>query len=160
VTPGRPFTGFMVHVESHVGSEGIPDERQFEKWVRAALQGRRSKRRQVNIQLFDPVQARQINKTFTGKDYATNVLSFPYEPLPGEKTAVLGDIVLCPSVVATEAKEQGKKLRDHFAHLTVHGVLHLLGFDHQDEGEATRMEDQERLVLATFGIPDPYETHT
>jgi probable rRNA maturation factor len=150
----------MVHVESHVGSEGIPDERQFEKWVRAALQGRRSKRRQVNIQLFDPVQARQINKTFTGKDYATNVLSFPYEPLPGEKTAVLGDIVLCPSVVATEAKEQGKKLRDHFAHLTVHGVLHLLGFDHKDEGEATRMEDQERLVLATFGIPDPYETHT
>jgi probable rRNA maturation factor len=158
VTPGRPFTGFMVHVESHVGSEGIPDERQFEKWVRVALQGRRSKRRQVNIQLFDPVQARQINKTFTGKDYATNVLSFPYEPLPGEKTAVLGDIVLCPSVVATEAKEQGKKLRDHFAHLTVHGVLHLLGFDHKDEGEATRMEDQERLVLATFGIPDPYET--
>ena len=150
----------MVHVESHVGSEGIPDERQFEKWVRAALQGRRSKRRQVNIQLFDPVQARQINKTFTGKDYATNVLSFPYEPLPGEKTAVLGDIVLCPSVVATEAKEQGKKLRDHFAHLTVHGVLHLLGFDHKDEGEATRMEDQERLVLATFGIPDPYETNT
>ena len=160
MTPGRPFTGFMVHVESHVGSEGIPDERQFEKWVRAALQGRRSKRRQVNIQLFDPVQARQINKTFTGKDYATNVLSFPYEPLPGEKTAVLGDIVLCPSVVATEAKKQGKKLRDHFAHLTVHGVLHLLGFDHKDEGEATRMEDQERLVLATFGIPDPYETHT
>jgi probable rRNA maturation factor len=150
----------MVRVESHVGSEGIPDERQFEKWVRAALQGRRSKRKQVNIQLFDPVQARQINKTFTGKDYATNVLSFPYEPLPGEKTAVLGDIVLCPSVVATEAKEQGKKLRDHFAHLTVHGVLHLLGFDHKDEGEATRMEDQERLVLATFGIPDPYEIHT
>jgi probable rRNA maturation factor len=150
----------MVHVESHVGSEGMPDERQFEKWVRAALQGRRSKRKQVNIQLFDPVQARQINKTFTGKDYATNVLSFPYEPLPGEKTAVLGDIVLCPSVVATEAKEQGKKLRDHFAHLTVHGVLHLLGFDHKDEGEATRMEDQERLVLATFGIPDPYEIHT
>jgi probable rRNA maturation factor len=150
----------MVHVESHVGSEGVPDERQFEKWVRAALQGRRSKRRQVNIQLFDPVQARQINKTFTGKDYATNVLSFPYEPLPGERTAVLGDIVLCPSVVATEAKEQGKKLRDHFAHLTVHGVLHLLGFDHKDEADALRMEDQERLVLATFGIPDPYEIHT
>ena len=89
---------------------------------------------QVNIQLFDPVQARQINKTFTGKDYATNVLSFPYEPLPGEKTAVLGDIVICPAIVASEAKEQGKKLRDHFAHLTVHGVLHLLGFDHKDEG--------------------------
>jgi probable rRNA maturation factor len=149
----------MVHVESHVGQKGVPDERTFEKWVRAALQGRRSKRRQVNIQLFDLVQARQINKTFTGKDYATNVLSFPYEPLPGEKTAVLGDIVICPSVVESEAKEQGKRLRDHYAHLTVHGVLHLLGFNHQDEADATRMEDQERLVLATFGIGDPYEIH-
>jgi probable rRNA maturation factor len=160
VSPGRPFTGFKVNVESHVGSDGVPDKRQFEKWVQAALQGRRSKRKQVNIQLFDPVQARQINKTFTGKDYATNVLSFPYEPLPGEKTAVLGDIVICPAIVASEAKEQGKKLRDHFAHLTVHGVLHLLGFDHKDESDATKMEDQERIVLATFGIPDPYEIHT
>jgi probable rRNA maturation factor len=149
----------MVNVESHVGQKSVPDERTFEKWVRAALQGRRSKRRQVNIQLFDPVQARQINKTFTGKDYATNVLSFPYEPLPGEKTAVLGDIVICPSVVESEAKEQGKRLRDHYAHLTVHGILHLLGFDHKDEADATRMEDQERRVLATFGIGDPYEIH-
>jgi probable rRNA maturation factor len=146
----------MVRVESHVGQENVPDERTFEKWVRAALQGQRSKRRQVNIQLFDPVQARQINKTFTGKDYATNVLSFPYEPLRGEKTALLGDIVMCPSVVENEAKEQGKRLRDHYAHLTVHGILHLLGFDHQDEAEATRMEDHERRVLDTFGIPDPY----
>ena len=159
MSPGKPLTGFRVNVESHVGKEGVPDERTFEKWVRAALQGRRSKRRQVNIQLFDLVQARQINKTFTGKDYATNVLSFPYEPLPGEKTAVLGDIVICPSVVASEAKEQGKRPRDHYAHLTVHGVLHLLGFNHQDEADATRMEDQERLVLATFGIADPYEIH-
>jgi probable rRNA maturation factor len=154
--PGRPSTGFMVRVESHVGQENVPDQRTFEKWVRAALQGQRSKRRQVNIQLFDPVQARQINKTFTGKDYATNVLSFPYEPLRGEKTALLGDIVMCPSVVENEAKEQGKRLRDHYAHLTVHGILHLLGFDHQDEAEATRMEDHERRVLSTFGIPDPY----
>ncbi len=160
MSPGRPFTGFKVNVESHVGPDGIPDKRQFEKWVQAALQGRRSKRKQVNIQLFDLVQARQINKTFTGKDHATNVLSFPYEPLPGEKTAVLGDIVICPAIVASEAKEQGKKLRDHFAHLTVHGVLHLLGFDHKEESHATKMEDQERLVLATFGIPDPYEIHT
>jgi probable rRNA maturation factor len=72
---------------------------------------------------------------------------------------VLGDIVICPSVVESEAKEQGKRLRDHYAHLTVHGVLHLLGFNHQDEADATRMEDQERLVLATFGIGDPYEIH-
>jgi probable rRNA maturation factor len=154
--PGKPSTGFRVNVESHVGQEGVPDERTFEKWVRAALQGQRSKRRQVNIQLFDPVQAREINKTFTGKDYATNVLSFPYEPLRDEKTAHLGDIVICPSVVESEAREQGKRLRDHYAHLTVHGILHLLGFDHQDETEATRMEDHERRVLATFGIADPY----
>ncbi len=156
MSPGKPSTGFKVNVESHVGQQGVPDERMFEKWVRATLHGKRSKRRQVNIQLFDPVQARQINKTFTGKDYATNVLSFPYEPLHGEKTAVLGDIVICPSVVENEAKEQGKRPRDHYAHLTVHGVLHLLGFDHQNEAEATRMEDQERLILSEFGIADPY----
>ena len=135
---------------------GVPDERMFDKWVRAALQGQRSKRRQVNIQLFDLEQARQINKTFTGKDYATNILSFPYEPLRGEKTATLGDMVICPPIVDKEAKEQGKRLRDHYAHLTVHGVLHLLGFDHQNEAEATRMEDQERRILSTFGIADPY----
>jgi probable rRNA maturation factor len=146
-----------VNVESHVGPAGVPDERMFEKWVRAALYGQRSKRRQVNIQLFDPVQAREINKTFTGKDYATNVLSFPYEPLRGERTGVLGDIVICPSVVEKEATEQGKRLRDHYAHLTVHGILHLLGFDHQNEVEATRMENHERRVLAEFGIADPYE---
>ena len=157
MTRGKPFTGFTVCVESHVGNDGVPDERTFEKWVRAALQGQRSKRRQVNIQLFDAEQARAINKTFTGKDYATNVLSFPYEPLHGEKTSLLGDIVICPAVVEREAKEQGKRLRDHYAHLTVHGVLHLLGFDHQDEAEATRMEDHERRVLGTFGIADPYE---
>jgi probable rRNA maturation factor len=156
VSPGRPFSGPKVHVESHVAQAGVPDERTFEKWVRAALLGQRSKRRQVNIQLFDLDQARQINKTFTGKDYATNVLSFPYEPLPGEKTAVLGDMVNCPTLVEKEAAEQGKRLRDHYAHLTVHGVLHLLGFDHQNETEATRMEDHERRVLAEFGIADPY----
>ena len=157
MTPGKPSTGFIVNVESHVGPEGVPDERTFEKWVRAALQGQRSKRRQVNIQLFDPAQARAINKTFTGKDYATNVLSFPYEPLHGEKTSLLGDIVICPAVVEREAKEQGKRLRNHYAHLTVHGILHLLGFDHQNEAEAKRMEDQERRILDTFGIADPYE---
>lgn len=157
MSPSKPATGFRVNVESHVGQKGVPDERTFEKWVRAALQGQRSKRRQVNIQLFDLDQARAINKTFTGKDYATNVLSFPYEPLRGEKTAVLGDIVICPAVVENEAKEQDKRLRDHYAHLTVHGVLHLLGFDHQDEAEAKRMEDQERRVLYDFGIADPYE---
>ena len=160
MSPGKPSTGYRVNVESHVGQDGVPDQRTFEKWVRETLHGRRSKRRQVNIQLFDPVQARQINKTFTGKDYATNVLSFPYEPLPGEKSAVLGDIVICPAIVTSEAKEQNKRLRDHYAHLTVHGVLHLLGFDHKDEANATRMEDQERLVLASFGVPDPYEIHT
>ena len=157
MTAGRPSTGFRVNVESHVPPAGVPDERTFEKWVRAALQGQRSKRRQVNIQLFDLAQARAINKTFTGKDYATNVLSFPYEPLRGEKTALLGDIVICPSIVGKEAEEQGKRLRDHYAHLTVHGVLHLLGFDHQNEAEATRMENHERRILAEFGIADPYE---
>jgi probable rRNA maturation factor len=121
-----------------------------------ALRGRNDGRRQINIQLFDLRKARAINLTFRQKDYATNVLSFPYEPLPNEKTSLLGDIVICPAVVAREAREQGKPLRHHFAHLTIHGVLHLLGYDHENASDAEKMESLEIRLLAKLGIPDPY----
>jgi probable rRNA maturation factor len=146
----------LVFVESEVGRKGIPTQKSFESWARAALRGQASARREINIQLFDEPKARAINKTFRRKNYATNVLSFPYEPMPNEKTNLLGDIVICPSVVAREAAEQGKRVRDHYAHLTIHGVLHLLGYDHQVEAEAERMEALERRVLAGLGIADPY----
>ena len=154
-TLAKPFLGFSVFVESRVGRKGVPAAKSFETWVRTALRGHRG-RRQVNIQLFGEREARALNRRFRAKDYATNVLSFPCEPLPNEKTGLLGDIVICPAVVAREAVEQDKPPRHHYAHLTIHGVLHLLGYDHQSEADAERMEGVERRLLASLGIPDPY----
>lgn len=144
-----------VFVQNRVGRKGVPTNRSFTTWASAAAKGR-TRKRQVNIVLFDPAEARAINRQYRGKDYATNVLSFPYEPLPGEKTSLLGDIAMCPAVVAREASEQGKRLRDHYAHLTIHGVLHLLGWDHETDADAEKMEALERRVLAGLGIADPY----
>lgn len=153
----KPFLGFGVFVENRTGRRGVPTGASFEAWVKAALRGRHEGRRQVNIVLFGESEARAINRKYRGKDYATNVLSFAYEPLPGEKTGLLGDLVICPAVVAREAAEQGKKSRDHYAHLAVHGTLHLLGFDHETAKDAGRMETLERRILADLGIADPYE---
>ena len=146
-----------VFVQNHAARKGVPIARSFERWVRAALTGRRSGRIEVNIALFGEAAARDLNKQYRGKNYATNVLSFPYQPLAREKKALLGELALCPAVVAREARLQGKRLRDHYAHLTVHGVLHLLGHDHQAGRHAVTMEAIERRVLAEFGISDPYD---
>ncbi len=97
-----------------------------------------------------------LNRRYRDRDYATNVLSFPAELPAGLQLPLLGDIVICAPVVAREAGEQGKKLRNHYAHLTVHGVLHLLGHEHQHDTEAERMEKLERSILARLGIADPY----
>ena len=145
-----------VFVRNDFGRRGVPVRRSFESWVRAALTGRRHGRTEVNIALLDAEAARDLNLRYRGKDYATNVLSFAYAPAPREKSGLLGDLVLCPPVVAREAAEQGKRVRDHYAHLTVHGVLHLLGYDHENEREARKMEAIERDVLAGLGIADPY----
>lgn len=145
-----------VFVQNDFGRRGVPVSRSFEAWVRAALGNRRRGRTEVNIALLDIDAARELNRRYRGKDYATNVLSFPYEPAPREKSGLLGDLVLCPPVVAREAAEQGKSTRDHYAHLTVHGVLHLIGHDHENERDARKMEALERRLLAGFGIVDPY----
>jgi probable rRNA maturation factor len=145
-----------VFVDNRVGRAGVPTRRSFETWVIAAIGSRRRGAVEINIALLDRRDARALNREFRGRDYATNVLSFPYEPLPGEKSTLLGDLAICPAVVAREAREQHKRVRDHFAHLTVHGVLHLLGFDHEDDRDAEAMEALERTVLATLGISDPY----
>ena len=145
-----------VFVQNHAARKGVPIARSFERWVHAALAGRRSGRSEVNIALFDEAAARDLNKQYRGKNYATNVLSFPHLPLPREKSALLGELALCPAVIAREAQKQRKPLRDHYAHLTVHGVLHLLGHDHETERDAVKMEAIERRVLAALGISDPY----
>lgn len=128
--------------------EGLPLRADFVRWARAALVGGG----EVTIRLVEADEGQSLNNEYRGKDYATNVLSFPYEIEP----VTQGDLVICPSVVAREALEQGKPLEAHYAHLTVHGMLHLQGWDHEDDDEAQDMEDQEREILAALGYPDPY----
>ena len=134
---------------------GVPSSASFRRWVEAALQGaRRRKPTELAIRLVDADEGRALNRDYRGKDYATNVLSFPYEIEP----VVVGDLVICTPVVAREAAEQGKTPEAHYAHLTVHGLLHLQGYDHETgEDDAQRMEDKERAILASLGFDDPYQ---
>ncbi len=132
--------------------EGLPLRADFVRWARAALIGGG----QVTIRLVDADEGQALNRDYRGKDYPTNVLSFPYETEP----LVMGDLVICPAVVAREATEQNKPLAAHYAHLTVHGMLHLQGWDHEDDVEARDMEDEERTILAALGFPDPYGDET
>lgn len=139
---------------------GVPAAVSFRKWVAAALDGR-IREADLAIRIVDEKEGRALNHHYRGKDYATNVLSFPAElpeGLPkGVKLPLLGDLVLCAPVVAREAQEQRKPLGAHYAHLTVHGCLHLLGLDHEDPREADAMEQLEREVLAGLGVADPYQ---
>ena len=140
---------------------GLPAATSFRKWVRAALDGR-IREADLAIRLVDSKEGRALNRHYRGKDYATNVLSFPADigegiKLPkGVTMPLLGDLVLCAPVIAREAKEQGKPLAAHYAHMTVHGALHLLGWDHEDSRDADCMEQLEREILAGIGLPDPY----
>ncbi|MCL1525316.1 rRNA maturation RNase YbeY [Xanthomonas nasturtii] len=138
---------------------GLPSAVSFRKWVAAALKGR-IREADLAVRVVDEKEGCSLNHHYRGKDYATNVLSFPAElpeGLPkGIKMPLLGDLVICAPVVAREAAEQGKSLAAHYAHLTVHGTLHLLGWDHEDDKEADAMEQLEREILADLGIDDPY----
>ncbi len=140
---------------------GVPAAASFRRWVAAAAAGR-IREADIAIRVVGEDEGRSLNRHYRGKDYATNVLSFPGELPEGVKLPkgvtlpLMGDIVLCAPVVAREAAEQAKPALHHYAHLTVHGVLHLLGMDHQDEREAECMERLEREILAVLGIDDPY----
>ena len=140
---------------------GLPAAVSFRKWVEAALNGR-IREADLAVRIVDTKEGRALNRHYRGKDYATNVLSFPADiaegvKMPkGVKMPLLGDIVICAPVVAREAREQSKTLAAHYAHLTVHGTLHLLGWNHEDDKDAEAMELLERQVLAELGIGDPY----
>ncbi|MCC8363893.1 rRNA maturation RNase YbeY [Lysobacter sp. A6] len=144
-----------VSVEYAAPRLGLPAAVSFRKWVAAALKGR-IREADLALRIVGTKEGRALNRHYRGRDYATNVLSFPAELPEGVRLPLLGDIVLCAPVVAREAKEQKKALAAHYAHLTVHGTLHLLGWDHEDPREAECMEQLERTILAEMGIEDPY----
>ena len=144
-----------VSISYAVPRTGVPAATSFRKWVAAALDGR-IREADLAIRIVDAKEGRALNRHYRGKDYATNVLSFPAELPEGVKLPLLGDLVICAPVVAREAKEQHKPAVAHYAPLTVHGGLHLLGWDHDDDKEAEAMEQLERDILAELGLPDPY----
>ena len=136
---------------------GLPSRPQIRAWVRAALDVDEKRGGQITIRFVEPEEGQSLNNDYREKDYATNVLSFPYEVEP----VVAGDLVICATVVEREAAEQEKTLEAHYAHLIVHGILHLQGYDHEiGENEALLMENKERTILAQLGFSDPYRNDT
>jgi len=136
---------------------GVPSRRDFERWARAALRGALVPRQaELCIRLVDAEESRRLNAAYRGIDKPTNVLSFPGTLELPDGRSILGDLAVCADVVFCEARQQGKAGDDHFAHMVVHGVLHLLGYDHADDAQAAVMEGLEREVLQGLGIADPY----
>jgi probable rRNA maturation factor len=135
-------------VQYAVESDDLPTRPQLRRWARAALERDCT----VTLRFLDADEGRALNASFRGKDYATNVLTFTY----GESDPLEGDIALCVPVVVGEAQTQGKPTEAHWAHLVVHGMLHLQGHDHEDDAEAREMEARETQILGRLGYPDPY----
>ncbi|MBD8899273.1 rRNA maturation RNase YbeY [Rhodanobacter sp. DHG33] len=147
----------IVHLSYGVGRKGLPSALSFRRWANAALAGAKRRRpAELAIRIVGTREGRSLNRDYRDKDYATNVLSFAAELPPGVNLPLIGDLAICAPVVAREAKEQGKLSNHHWAHMTVHGVLHLLGYDHIEDGEAEVMEALETRILAKLGIDDPY----
>jgi probable rRNA maturation factor len=141
-----------VDAEQH----SLPARQQFRQWVEQALQGR-YRSAEMTIRLVEAAESAQLNETYRHKPGPTNVLSFPFEADVPLRVPLLGDLVICAAVVAREAQQQGKSLESHWAHMVIHGTLHLIGFDHLTTDEAQAMEGQEIDIMQQLGYTNPYE---
>ncbi len=137
----------MIAIQRASRASHIPADATLRRWAHVAL----AREASVTVRYVAEAEGRRLNREFRGKNYPTNVLTFIYETAP-----LSGDIVICAPVVAREAKEQDKEIAAHHAHLFVHGMLHLQGFDHERDADARRMERHERRLLEKLGFPDPY----
>jgi probable rRNA maturation factor len=149
---GAPLPGPALTIQYAVAPTGLPSRAQLRRWAAAALRGDAT----ATLRIVGEPEGRELNRAYRGRDQATNVLTFAYgaEEAGGPPA---GDIVLCAPVVAREAAAQGKSLEAHYAHLVVHGMLHLQGYDHGEDAAATAMEAVETFVMMRMGYPDPYE---
>lgn len=142
---------FKLMVQYATNSTDVPTRPQFRRWVKVALM----QEAEIVLRIVDEAEGYELNHQFRNKDYATNVLTFAYD----DRQPLTGDIVLCAPIVSQEAQQQYKNLTAHYAHLTVHGILHLQGYDHIEEAEAVVMEQMETQILARLGYDDPYTEH-
>lgn len=143
-------------VQYAVAAQDLPQEPAFRCWVFSVLADRRATA-ELTIRVVGSDESSELNHRFRGKRGPTNVLSFPFEQSPDLELPLLGDIVLCAPLVVAEARRQGKSTEAHWAHLTVHGTLHLLGYDHQTVEQAAVMEGLEVAILGRLGYADPYQ---
>jgi probable rRNA maturation factor len=142
-----------VELQNASTSPALPSAQQFTLWAKAATQVGNA---EITIRVVDEEESAALNGQYRGKSGPTNVLSFPFQAPPGMKTDILGDLLICAPVVEREANEQGKNPQAHWAHMVVHGVLHLQGYDHSDEQEAVIMETEEIAIMNELGFPNPY----
>ena len=149
-----------IHVDIQMActSEEPPDEDSIRRWVAAAI-GNRREEAELSVRIVDLSEGQALNQQYRGAKGATNVLSFPFAAELPEPLPLIGDIVICAPVVAEEAHQQQKEAKAHWAHMIVHGVLHLLGYDHQNDGDASIMETLETDILQGLGFPPPYISH-
>jgi len=151
--------GTSVSVTGNVRSGWTPPMRDLRLWADTVL-GSSARNRELSVLLVGARRSRALNARYRGRDKSTNVLSFPAPDVATRNSGALGDLVICPAVLQAEARRQHKRVREHWAHMVVHGLLHLLGYDHERERDAQRMERREVRVLRRLGIANPYVSRT
>ena len=146
----------ILDIQLASSSEDAPDDQSIKRWVSAALDSKTGDT-ELSVRIVDEDEGKVLNETYRGASGPTNVLSFPFDEKTPEPLPLIGDIVVCAPVVVREAKQQNKALNAHWAHMIIHGVLHLLGYDHQNDSEAAIMEALETEIMQKLGFPPPYK---
>lgn len=148
---------YQIDIEINSQSQQIPSLQKCETWIAAALKSQQLEDAEVSLYIVDEEESQELNSQYRGKEKPTNVLSFPADIPEEVGIPLLGDLVICAPVVEREAMEQQKSLDAHWAHMLVHGSLHLLGYDHIEDEEAEQMENLETVIIMDLGFPAPYQ---
>ncbi len=154
------MANYQIDIDSNSTSQLLPSDAQMQRWISLALGSQQRSDGEVSVYIVDADEGRELNRDYRARDYATNVLSFPADIPPEVEVPLLGDLVVCAPVIEREAQEQHKPLDAHWAHMLIHGSLHLLGYDHEEDSEAETMEALETQLLASLGYADPYSEHS